>query len=270
MAMENIDGMRRMSERMSAILSMAAPPIGVRLISREHSEPADAEMLGGHRYCQALMKARHGKNVLLKGDGLVCPAAAAAFGFKPLPDGLKSGKGLVGFGIVSDAAVGMRMFEGMSRMSSGSVSAIHLYPLNRAEFIPDVVVVEDEAEKLMWIALAYLHSKGGERVAGSTAVLQATCVDSTIIPFLEQRLNYGLGCYGCRDATDLGASETVLGFPAKDMSKIMEHLEYLNQKAIPHSREKSAFAVLKRNTCPSQGGNPSRSDDCATLGDATA
>jgi uncharacterized protein (DUF169 family) len=52
------------------------------------------------------MKARHGKSVILDSEGIACAAAAAAFGFRPLPEGLRSGKGLVGFGIVSDEAVG--------------------------------------------------------------------------------------------------------------------------------------------------------------------
>jgi uncharacterized protein (DUF169 family) len=109
-----------------------------------------------------------------------------------LPDQLKNGRGLVGFGIVSDEAVGARMFEGMTVLEPGQISGLHLFPLELAEYVPDVIVVEAEVEKLMWIALAYLHARGGERVQASTAILQATCVDATIIPFVEQRLNFGL------------------------------------------------------------------------------
>ncbi len=105
------------------------------------------------------------------------------------------------------------MFETMPKLESGAIQRLHLFPLDQAVYWPDVVVVEDEVEKLMWINLAYLNATGGERVQSSTAVLQATCVDSTIIPYLEGRLNFGYGCYGCRDATDLGVNETALGFP---------------------------------------------------------
>ena len=58
-----------------------------------------------HRYCQALMKARRGERVILEADTLACPAAAKAFGFKPLPEGLQTGKGLAGFGIVAEPAI---------------------------------------------------------------------------------------------------------------------------------------------------------------------
>lgn len=190
------------------------------------------------------MKAQHGYNVILTGKEISCPAAAAAFGFRPLPEALKSGKGLVGFGIVSDPEVGKKMFEGMTRLEVNKIKGIHLFPLEKATEVPDVIIVEDDPEKLMWIALAYLHVTGGERIESSTAILQATCVDSTIIPYLKNRINLTYGCYGCRDATDLSENEAIIGFPGSFLPKIMEHLKFLKEKAIPRSRDKGSFGVL--------------------------
>jgi uncharacterized protein (DUF169 family) len=238
--------LKSMAEHMQVILGLSASPVGVRLLSADDVVPQNAERLQGYRYCQALMEARHGRSVLLDGDGISCPAAAAAFGFRPLPENLRNGKGLVGFGIVANEAVGKRMFETMSTLAPGRISQLHLFPLDHATEWPDVVVVEDEVEKLMWLNLAYLHAIGGERILSTTAVLQATCVDSTIIPYLEGRLNFSYGCYGCRDATDLGGSETVVGFPVAVLPAMTDHLEYLNQKAIPTSRGKKAWAVLQK------------------------
>jgi uncharacterized protein (DUF169 family) len=227
-------------------LGLESKPVGVRLIKQGEVSRNKAERLQQHRYCQALMKARHGAKVILDAEGIACPAAAAAFGFRPLPEGLRSGQGLVGFGIVSDPSVGRRMFEGMSRLEMGSLQQLELSPLEQAEEYPDVVVVEGPVEHLMWINLAYLHAIGGERVLGSTAVLQATCVDSTIIPITENRLNFGFGCYGCREATDLGLNETVVGFPTAMLEKIVEHIAFLGQKAIPNSRAKKVFASMEK------------------------
>lgn len=237
---------REFGARMISILDLSSSPVGVRLLSTDGKVSPGAERLLQHRYCQALMRARRGQDVLLDGEGISCPAAAAAFGFRPLPQGLQSGQGLVGFGIVSDSAVGRQMFIGMPRLEAGKIAMIHLFPLEKAQFVPDLVVVEDEVEKLMWVVLSYLHAKGGQRVPSSTAVLQATCVDSTIIPLLEDRLNLGYGCYGCRDATDIGNNETVLGFPIRFFPSIVGHLEYLGQKAIPTSRSKKAWHALQK------------------------
>lgn len=112
------------------------------------------------------MRARHGESVLLDGEGIACPAAASAFSFRPLPEGLASGKGLVGFGIVQDPATGRTMFEGMTRLAPGSTWALLACPLARAPALPDVVVVEGPAEALMWIALADLNVAGGARRHG--------------------------------------------------------------------------------------------------------
>ncbi|MCF8108865.1 MAG: DUF169 domain-containing protein [Desulfohalobiaceae bacterium] len=243
-----LEKIQDIGEWMISILGLSGAPIGVRLVPFNEERPPEAEVLEEHRYCQALMKGRYGKDVLLDKAGISCPAAASAFGFRSLPAGLQSGKGLVGFGIVSDEAVGKKMFENMPGLEPGQIQFLHLFPLNKAGQKPDVIVVEDEVEKLMWILLSFLHARGGERVQGSTAVLQATCVDSTIIPYLEERMNFGYGCYGCRDATDIGGNEAVLGFPLSMLPGIGAHLEFLGKKAIPTSRSKKAFRALQKET----------------------
>ena len=243
------------ARRMKDILGLAAQTVGVKFIAAGAGAPENAEILERHRYCQALMLARRGHKVFLNAEGLACPAAAAAFGFRELPEPLKTGKGLVGFGIVSDPRVGQNMFAGMPKLETGQIGGLYLYPLEQADIEPDVIIVEDEVEKLMWIALADLHRRNGSRVESSTAILQATCVDATVIPYLEQRLNLSYGCYGCRDATDIHPSETVLGFPLSALDGIVTHLEYLAQKAIANSRAKKAYKML--------GGHKESQGDCA-------
>ena len=237
---------RELGTRMKTILELNGAPVGVRLLFDENESPVGARPVTHHRYCQAVMKARQGAHVTLDKEGLSCPAASAAFGFKPLPAQLRSGKGLVGFGIVADPEVGKTIFDHMPHLEPGTLKLLDVFPLDKAEAVPDIIVVEDTIERLMWLTLAYLHATGGERVSGTTAVLQAVCADSTIIPYQEQRLNFGYGCYGCREATDIGPNETVLGFPVTFLPPIVEQLEFLNQKAIPVSRSKRALKALQK------------------------
>jgi uncharacterized protein (DUF169 family) len=228
------------------LLGDGTDPVAVFLLapSQQNVVFAAFEPVRGRRYCQALMKARHGESVLLEAAGLSCPAAAAAFGFRPLLPQLANGKGLVGFGIVADEAVGSRMFAGMPRLAEGSIGSIALCPLRLAPYLPDIVVVEGPPEVLMWLLLADLNVHGGERRVGDTAVLQATCVDATIIPYLKQRLNFTLGCYGCREATDLALGETVLGFPGRLIEPLLGALQHLSQRAVPRSRAKLAHQCI--------------------------
>jgi uncharacterized protein (DUF169 family) len=246
---------RELGAKLRDLLELRGEPVGVRLLRAGAERPVEAKALEQHRYCQAVMRARHGEDVLLDASGISCPAAAAVFGFHPLPAGLASGQGLVGFGIVADPEVGRRIFEQMPKLELGTLEALHVFPLSAARHVPDVIVVEDAVETLMWIVLAYMHATGGQRVESSTAVLQAVCADSTLIPFLEHRLNFGYGCYGCRDATDIERNETVLGMPGDMLPAVVEHLAVLREKAMPASRSKRTLAGLeararRRSTSP--------------------
>jgi uncharacterized protein (DUF169 family) len=225
---------------------LASMPVGVKFVFDKINDGYKAEKLSGYRYCQALMQARHGKHVTLDAAGIACPAAAAAFGYKPLPEALKSGKGLVGFGITVDEETGKRMFEEMTVLEQGKLKDLYLFPLETAEIEPDIVVVEDEVEKLMWIVLSELNRKQGGRIESNTAVLQATCVDTALVPFVNQKFNMSFGCYGCRDATDIGPNETVIGFPFKDFEKINGYAARLAEKAVANSRAKNAYALLRK------------------------
>ncbi len=237
----------RAALRMKEILGLDAEPVAICLLGPcDPRADASFTRAPGHRYCQALMRARRGERILLTSQELACPAAAAAFGFRPLPGGLASGQGLVGFGIVADAASGRAMFDAMPRLEAGRVTAIAIAPLAASTAIPDVVVVEGHPEALMWLALADLNVAQGIRRRGDTAVLQATCVDATIIPHLEQRLNFSLGCYGCREATDLEPGEAVIGFPGSRLEPLLDALGHLAAKAIPRSRSKVTFKALQR------------------------
>ena len=238
------------SARLIAALDLPTQPVGVWLL-RPADDPAPFagfDATASLRFCQALMRARRGEAVLVQPARLACPAAARAFGFRALPPALESGEALVGFGIVSDAATGRTMFEGMPRIAPGRLAAVAAAPLAAAPRSPDVIVVDGPPEALMWLALADLNRAGGVRRRGDTAVLQATCVDATIVPYLEQRLNFSLGCYGCREATDLGPEETVLGFPAEHLDALVDALERLRATAIPRSRAKKPYEALLRAT----------------------
>ena len=190
------------------------------------------------------MFARRGRRVRLEPGAISCPAAASAFGFRELPPGLTSGQGLAGFGIVGTPEAGRTMFESMARLEPGTVAGIDLAPLEAFDRLPDVVVVEDRVERLMWFLLAHVNLNGGHRVAADTAVLQATCVDVTLVPYTEGRLNFSFGCYGCREATDIEPGEAVLGFPGTMLPALAADIERLSGRAIPRSRAKRPYAAL--------------------------
>jgi uncharacterized protein (DUF169 family) len=203
----------------------------------------DRPVAQGHRFCQLIMRARKGEELLLTPEAISCPGAATALGFKPLPPNLESGQMLKAFGIFEDPGKGALTIRAMPRLELGKFKGIIAGPLDRVSFDPDVIIAEDEVEKLMWMALAYLNTCGG-RLEFSTAILQAMCVDTAVIPYKQNRLNMSFGCYGCRDATDIQPGEAALGFPASALADLAEHLSHLAQKAIPNCRAKTIYRSL--------------------------
>ncbi|MDH7569841.1 MAG: DUF169 domain-containing protein [Armatimonadota bacterium] len=227
---------------MRAILGLEGSPIAVKFLEQDELDGYDRS--ARRRFCQALMEARAGRKVMLTPANLVCPAAAAALGFKPLPAPLASGQMLVNFGIFGTAEAGQKTIEAMPRLAPGQYAAVALAPLEAVDFDPDVVVVEDLPERLMWLALAAQHEIGG-RLKFSTGILQATCVDGAIVPFQTGQINASMGCYGCRDATDMPDTHAVLGIPGPMLETVAANLEKLARKAIPHVRQKLAYRQLE-------------------------
>lgn len=229
------------------ILGLTYEPIAVKFFE-ERVELPGFEQPSERRYCQVLMGAREGRRLLLTAENVSCPAAAWALGFKEPPLQLSSGQMPAAMGIFGSPAAARHTLDTMPRLEMGKYRMVACCPLSEAPFTPDVVVIESAPEHLMWAALALVFETGG-RLEFNTAILQATCVDVTIMPFLGQRLNATLGCYGCREATDLAEGECVLGFPIKDLETIVASLEKLNEKAIPRVRGKVVYkALLERQS----------------------
>lgn len=126
-------------------------------------------------------------------EGRSCPAAATALGVGPFPEGLAAGKGPVGLGISVGAAVGAAMFPAVARVEPGRVGALHPSCLDASTREPELVIVENEVEKLLSIGLAHLHVTAGRHPIDSTAIPPAICVDLAIAPLVDGRLTCGYG-----------------------------------------------------------------------------
>jgi len=226
------------------VLGLGREPIGVKFV--EDEVPLDGFELPSQRcYCQVLMGAGEGQKLLLTANNIPCPAAAWALGVKPPPAKLSSGEMPAGMGIFGNPAAASNTLSTIPRLEMGKYRMVVCCPLAESPFEPDVVIIESYPEHLMRVTLALVFGTGG-RLRFDSAILQATCVDATIIPLVDQRLNACLGCYGCREATSLADSECVLGFPIKDLRTIVGSLKKLNERAIPQVRSKPVYKALTK------------------------
>ena len=240
-------GNREIASKLTKILRLKNQPVAVKLVKKEDSlEGLPPEPSMKMRYCQLVMEAKKGTSFTLTKDSISCPAAAAAFGLLPLPEKIEKGTMLKALGLFDSEEAAAELMSKMPRLPLGGYKAVSAAPLSEASFTPDVVVLEEEPDKIMWISLASLHEKGG-RLNFGTGVFQACCVDATVEPYLRGDINASFGCYGCRDATDIDDGEGLIGIPYGKLSEILEALESLSLKAMPQVQSKGVYHQFKSN-----------------------
>ncbi|OPY25571.1 MAG: hypothetical protein A4E23_00042 [Methanomethylovorans sp. PtaU1.Bin073] len=234
--------MREFATELKDLLNLQRAPVGVKFLKAgEEAAFTDTyDAMSKSRYCQALMRAGKGEKVLITADNITCPASAAAFGLKPLPEMLSSGQMMFKMGLFESPDAARHAMEGMTRLEQRKYTAVLLSPLETIEVEPDIVVIEALPEQLMWLSLASIYDTG-KRLEFNTAVFQATCVDSTVIPFVTGKLNSSLGCYGCREATDALDEENLIGIPYREMERIVLNLQKLAAKPMKRVRSKEAL-----------------------------
>ena len=96
-------------------------------------------------------------------------------------------------------------------------------PLKDADFVPDVVTIEDIPERVYWIVPLATAKEGG-RVQFSTSPFQCACEDITAVPICTGKPNISLGCFGCRKKTPMAADELAAGIPYDMIPDFVEHL----------------------------------------------
>jgi len=99
--MENAEQIKEYDRILRDATGLRSHPVGVNFLP-DLALAQEVERAKGHRFCQAVMRARQGERLLLTAEEIACPAAASALGFKTLPHKLESGEMLKGFGIFQD------------------------------------------------------------------------------------------------------------------------------------------------------------------------
>lgn len=234
---------KALSERLKSVLEMENEAVGIKLLN-DNNSVIGYNQENKYTFCQFIMKAREGNKLLATADNIACANGASALGFIPVPEKLMNGEFLSILGTF-DKEGAIKTMELMPRFKQNQFSGIALAPLPEVDFEPDIIVLETVPEQLMWLSLATIFQKGG-RLNFSSGISNGTCVDMTVVPYLTQKLNVSLGCYGCRNATGIPNEHLLAGFPGDQLECILDALDLIAEKAMPRTREKRAYARLNK------------------------
>jgi len=221
-------------------LGLKYEPVAISLIKKGDALPEGYERPDKSiRHCQAIMRARKGESLLVQADRQACPVGASSLGLVPVPEKVASGEFHYGMGMYGGQDSARSTIEQRPSLEEGSTEATAVAPLSKARLRPDVVVVTGTPEQVFWILPAASTFSLGGRVTVDMGAVQASCADSTVIPYLTGNVNISLGCFGCRKTTDIAPEEMLVGIPWAKMAEIVAAVEKMAAGPIPKSREKT-------------------------------
>ncbi|OPY31191.1 MAG: hypothetical protein A4E32_01641 [Methanomassiliicoccales archaeon PtaU1.Bin124] len=229
-----------MAKELKDILGLKNEPVAVTLIKKGMEMPEGYSVPDKPlRHCQAMMRAKHGEMLLVPGDSQACPASGSALGIIPLPEKVGSGEFHHNMGMYESKGAAKLTIDTRPALEQGSVIATAMAPLGKATLKPDVVVITALPEQVFWILpAAQTFAKGG-RMEISMASVQASCVDTTIIPYQTGQVNISLGCFGCRKTTDIAPEEMLVGIPEVRLADTVSALVRMKEGPIAKSRVKA-------------------------------
>jgi len=212
------------------ILGLRKSPVAIRLVRIAEEVPAEVMQLEFPvRHCVSINMAAHGAVFYLPAGKHACSAAKAALGIEPLPEKVRSGKVPYMHGLAASQEAAARTMAEIPKLPPGSTAGTILAPLEKAPFDPDVIVLTVTPKQAMWVANAFLFKDGGPRLTASFAGMQASCGDVTALPFVSGKVNFSLGCYGCRSAGKLGEDEMYVGVPIGRLAELVSGLKGLGK-----------------------------------------
>jgi uncharacterized protein (DUF169 family) len=232
-----------LSRKMVEIIGLKYEPVAVTLIKKGQPLPEGyPEPEKSVRHCQSIMRARKGECLLVPASKHACPVGASALGLVPAPEKVTSGEFHFNLAMYGSVEAAKHTMATRPTFEPESLAATLVCPLSKTRSPPDVIIVTGLPEQIYWIIPAAFTYDSGGRITIETASFQASCADSTILPYLTGVPNISLGCYGCRKTTDLAPEEMMMGFKADRLEHVVEVLEELKKKAIPSCREKPVHA----------------------------
>ena len=197
-------------------LALESSPVAIRLAhSREEIPPGLEKLDKTVRHCQMVSMARkEERSFYSTAENHECVGGSWALGLRELSESLKTGDFYFRLGKFESAAACKRTIDQIPHLESGYTYATLYAPLEKATFVPHVVLIVAPPRVMLKLAQATLYQLGG-RVHSQFSGIQSVCADATAQTYLTGTANYSLGCDGSRKFSGIEDAEMVMGFPAE-------------------------------------------------------
>ena len=197
-------------------LNLKSNPVAIKLILHEEDLPNDIEKIEEKiRHCEMVQKAATGDVFYSTSAEQLCLGGSAAVGLEDLPKKIESGEFYYNLGRFKSLGSAKRTIDSIP-MINLDVFGIMYMPLEKADFIPDVVVIIGTPVQAMKISQAVVYSLGG-RFDSDFSGIQSVCADAVAGPFMNKRPNITMACNGSRQYADIKDDELIIGLNGENL-----------------------------------------------------
>ena len=224
-----MDALKRFQKVFDEYLYLRSAPVAIKLLEREDEVPPSMgrplKDLGTPvRPCVGWHLARHKKlpvALLLEDFATACPSGMFAFGQMEPPQAWLNGDLSYGIYAASREAA-MNMEKHVYRLDAGKYKGVMFAPLNKADFVPDIVMVfcNSKDSRSLIIASAW---ESGEPLIPSIAA-RNLCSEAVIQPFLSGKPVLAIPCGGDRQHGATHDDELVFATPVSKLEEITRGL----------------------------------------------
>ncbi|MDG6245000.1 MAG: DUF169 domain-containing protein [Methanolobus sp.] len=219
----NKEDIQKLGKELIEILGIDTSPVAVRLVKSEEEIPAGIPRIDENtRHCQMVDKVRRlGAQFHSLTDDHMCKGGAAVMGLMEMSPKLKTGEvyyNLKHFHSLDSARTTM---EKVPMLPANSVKAVVYSPLEKATFVPDVVLIIAKPKVVMELSQALLHKSGG-RVNAGFAGKQSVCADGVSYPYITGEAGVTIGCSGSRKYTEIQDEELIMSIPVDMLESLVE------------------------------------------------
>lgn len=205
-------------------VKLLSSPVAVKLVKSQDEIPEGIELVDEKvRHCEMVRKASLGNKFYSTIDEQTCLGGAGAIGLRDMPPKLASGEKYYSLGRFKDIETAQSAVKELSVIPNEYWGIIYS-PLEDANFEADVILIISEPVTGMKIAQSIVYSSGA-KVNCSFAGIQSVCGDAVAYPFLNDGINFTLGCDGSRKAADIKDNEMTIGISSAQIDEVIENLK---------------------------------------------
>ncbi len=211
-------------EVIASKVKLTCKPVAMKLIESEDDIPEGFELISEKvRHCEMVRKASLGEKFYSTVEEQMCLGGAGAIGLRDMPEKLANGEKYFSLGRFKDLETAKNLTSELSIVEDNHWAMLYA-PLDEADFEADVIQIITEPVGGMKLAQSIVYATG-EKINPSFAGIQSLCGDAFANPYIEDGINFTLGCDGSRKAADIKDNEMTIGISAAKIEEVINGLE---------------------------------------------